>query len=64
MGNLVPRPVMRKGQTHVVHFVGGIKRTIPNVQRVWENEMTHLLDGEGREWIINKANVLCVEVIP
>ena len=48
----------------IIHFVGGVKRTIDNVVYIWENEMTHLLDAEGREWIINKNNVLCVERVP
>ena len=47
----------------VIHFIGGYKRTIYNVEFVWENEMTHLVTADGIEWIINKQNVLCVEVI-
>jgi hypothetical protein len=47
--------------TQIIHFIGGIKRTIPDVVYVWENEMTHILTLEGTEWIINKNNVLCVE---
>lgn len=47
----------------IIHFVGGHKRTIRNVIDVWENEMTHILTIEGKEWIINKSNVLCVERI-
>lgn len=50
--------------TQIIHFVGGIKRTIPNVIKVYENEMTHILTVEGIEWIINKNNVLAVEVLP
>ena len=52
------------GHRQILHFVGGKKQTINDVREIWENEMTHVIDGHGREWIINKANVLCVEVIP
>ena len=55
---------LRVGHRQILHFVGGVKRTILNVQEVWENEMVHLVDGKGREWIVNKENLLCVEVIP
>ena len=57
-------PHAKTGHDQIIHFVGGYKRTIKNVQKIWENEMTHVVDGCDREWIINKANVLCVEVIP
>lgn len=50
--------------TQIIHFVGGIKRTIPNIIEVYENEMTHILTVEGIEWIINKNNVLAVEILP
>lgn len=50
--------------TQIIHFVGGIKRTIPNIIKVYENEMCHILTAEGIEWIINKNNVLAVEVLP
>ena len=53
-----------KGHTQIVHYVGGQKQTIRNIQEHWENEMVHVIDGTGKEWIINKANVLSVEVIP
>ncbi len=55
--------VLAKGHTQIIHFRGGTKRTIRDIQALWENEWTHIIDGEGREWIINKNNVLCVEVI-
>ena len=45
----------------IIHFVGGIKRQIQNVKYVWENEMTHIVDTDGVEYIINKNNVLFVE---
>jgi hypothetical protein len=50
-----------KPHTQIIHFIGGYKRTIQNVVSVWENEYTHILTGNGVEWIINKRNVLCVE---
>ena len=52
-----------KGHTQIIHFNTGVKRTIRDVQMIWENEWTHIIDGEGKEWIINKKNVLCIEVI-
>jgi hypothetical protein len=48
----------------IIHFSDGQKRTISNVKKIWENEMTHIVDGEGTEWIINKDNVNVVEVTP
>ena len=52
------------GQTQIIHFKGGTKRTIEGVIKVYENEMVHLLTADGFEWIINKQNVLCIEVLP
>ena len=53
-----------RGHRQIIHFTTGHKRTILGVTEVWENEWTHIVDKTGKEWIINKANVLCVEVIP
>ena len=50
--------------TQIIHFVGGVKRTIPNIINVYENEMCHILTAEGIEWVINKQNVLAVEIVP
>ena len=50
-------------QTQIIHFIGGYKRTIYHIQNIWENEMIHIIDGGGIEWVINKNNVLCVEKI-
>ena len=47
----------------IIHFVGGYKRSIFNVVYIWENEMTHVVNAAGIEWVINKDNVLCVEKI-
>ena len=52
-----------KPHIQIVHFVGGLKRTIPGVVRVWENEWTHIIDIGGTEWIINKNLVLFVEKV-
>lgn len=49
--------------TQIIHFIGGYKRTIIGIVRIWENELTHLVTMNGTEWIINKSNVLCVEKI-
>lgn len=51
------------GHTQIIHFIGGYKRTIKGVKQVWENEMTHIIDHEDHEWVINKSNVLCTEII-
>jgi hypothetical protein len=45
----------------IIHFTSGLKRYIPNVKYMWENEMTHLVTTEGREYIINKHNIAFVE---
>lgn len=50
--------------TQILHFKGGIKRTIENVIKVYENEMCHILTLEGIEWIVNKNNLLMVERLP
>jgi|26BtaG_2_1085354.scaffolds.fasta_scaffold01347_16 hypothetical protein len=55
--------VLPKGHTQIIHFIGDVKRTIRNVQKIWENEWTHIISGSDREWIINKKNVLYVEII-
>ena len=47
----------------IIHFIGGVKRTIDGVVGVWENEWCHIYTTDDREWIINKSNVLMVEVI-
>ncbi|MCK9369535.1 hypothetical protein M0R04_06480 [Candidatus Dojkabacteria bacterium] len=52
-----------KPRTQIIHFVGGVKRTISDIIAVKENEMVHLTTLSGTEWIINKNNVLMVEVI-
>lgn len=47
----------------IIHFVGGVKRTINDVIFIEENEMTRLITLDGREWLINKTNVLAVNKI-
>ena len=49
--------------TQIIHFREGIKRTIRHIVLVDENEMTHLVTADSREWYINKNNVLAVEII-
>lgn len=45
----------------IIHFVGGIKRLIQGVKFVWEQEMVHIVDYLGVEYIVNKNNVLFIE---
>ena len=45
----------------IIHFVGGVKRLIQGVQYVWENEMVHIVDYLGVEYVVNKNNVLFIE---
>jgi hypothetical protein len=45
----------------IIHFIGGEKRLIQGVVAVWENEMTHIIDYLGVEYIVNKSNVLFTE---
>lgn len=47
----------------IIHFINGSKRLIQGVKFVWENEMVHIVDYLGVEYIINKSNVLMVERI-
>jgi hypothetical protein len=45
----------------IIHFDNGEKRYIQGVVYIWENEMTHIVDYLGVEYIINKSKVLFVE---
>lgn len=45
----------------IIHFVGGVKRLIQNVVYIWENEMVHIVDANGVEFVVNKNNVLFYE---
>lgn len=45
----------------IIHFVGGVKRLIQNVTFIWENEMVHIVDVNGVEYVVNKNNVLFYE---
>lgn len=63
-----PQPVIKQEkdgsyQVHdqIIHFTSGLKRYIPKVKYIWENEMTHLVTEDGREYIINKNNVAFIE---
>ena len=47
----------------IIHFINGEKRLIQGVRFVWENEMVHIVDYLGVEYIVNKDNVLFTERI-
>ena len=55
--------VGRMQHDQIIHFINGSKRLIQGVVYIWENEMTHIVDYLGVEYIINKSNVLMVERI-
>lgn len=48
----------------VIHFIDGSKRTLFGVIGVKDNEFTHLRLVDGRKVLINKPNVLMIEIIP
>jgi hypothetical protein len=43
--------------TQIVFFKDGTTRTIMDVRYIWQNQMTHLITGNGIEFIINPLNV-------
>ncbi len=45
----------------IIHFDNGEKRVIQGVLYVWENEMLHIIDYLGVEYIINKDRILFTE---
>lgn len=47
--------------TQIIHFDNGEKRVIQGVVYIWENEMLHIIDYLGMEYIINKSRVLFTE---
>lgn len=47
--------------TQIIHFDNGEKRVIQGVMYIWENEMLHIVDYLGMEYIINKSRVLFTE---
>lgn len=50
-------------KTHqIIHFVGNQKRTLFDVVGIKDNEFTHLKLQDGRKVLINKSNVLMIEV--
>lgn len=50
-------------KTHqIVHFINGEKRTLFGVVGVKDNEFTHLKLEDGRKVLINKDNVLMIEI--
>ena len=46
----------------ILHFVNKEKRTVFNVVGVKDNEFTHLLLDDGRKVLVNKDNLLMVEI--
>lgn len=51
---------MRTNQ--ILHFINGEKRTLFDVVGVKDNEFTHLKLADGRKILVNKSNVLMIEV--
>lgn len=50
-------------KTHqIIHFINGEKRSLFNVVGVKDNEFTHLKLEDGRKVLINKSNVLMIEI--
>ena len=47
----------------ILHFINGDKRLIQGVKFVWENQMIHIVDYLGIEYIVNKDNLLFTERI-
>ena len=45
----------------IIHFINGEKRYIQGILYIWENEMIHMIDYLGVEYIVNKQNVLFTE---
>lgn len=50
-------------KTHqIIHFINGEKRSLFNVVGVKDNEFTHLKLEDGRKILVNKDNVLMIEI--
>lgn len=50
-------------KTHqIIHFTNGEKRTLFGVVGVKDNEFCHLKLADGRKVLINKENVLMIEI--
>ena len=49
-----------KEHTQIIKFVDGSKKTIENVVKVVEGDMTKLTNNKGVEYLINKTHVLWV----
>ena len=50
-------------RTHqILHFINGEKRTLFDVVGVKDNEFTHLKLVDGRKILVNKNNLLMVEI--
>lgn len=51
-------------RTHqIMHFINGEKRTLFDVVGVKDNEFCHLKLADGRKVLINKDNILMIEII-
>ena len=50
-------------KTHqIIHFIDKSKRTLFNVVGVKDNEFCHLMLEDGRKILINRDNVLMIEI--
>jgi len=50
-------------RTHqIIHFINGEKRTLFGVIGVKDNEFAHLKLEDGRKILVNKSNVLMIEI--
>lgn len=58
----MPPIVQVKKHNQIIHFRGGLKRTLNGVVKVWQNTWTHVLLENGTEWIVNPDNVLAIEI--
>lgn len=45
----------------IIHFDNGEKRYVQGVKWIWENQMVHIVDYLGVEYIINPKRVLYTE---
>lgn len=54
--------IQTKPHNQIIHFKGGLKRTLFGVVEVWQNTWTHCLLENGTEWIVNPDNVLAIEI--
>lgn len=50
--------------TQIIHFIGGVKRTIKNIDTstIKQGQMTKFYTKDGRMIMINDVNVLFIEI--